>query len=96
MQLQAFSVFDSKAQLFLQPFYSQTVGTALRSFAMAANDAQHQFHLHAGDYSLFHLGAFNQDTAQFTALAAPINLGLAITLVEELASDDADPIQSIG
>lgn len=83
MLLQCFSVFDSKSQAFMQPFFSQTVGTALRSFSVAANDMEHEFRRHGGDYCLFHIGSFNQDTAVFDMLSAPTNLGLAITLVED-------------
>ncbi len=85
MRTQVFSIFDSKAQLFLQPFYSQTTGTALRSFYEAANDENHVFSKHAGDYTLFHLGEFNEETGTHHNLKAKVDLGLAIT--QQLVTD---------
>ncbi len=74
-------MFDSKAEAFIQPFFSQSTGTAIRSFESAANSGEHDFNIHAGDYTLFELGAFDQATAKFEILAAPLNLGTAITFI---------------
>lgn len=79
--MKCFSVFDSAAQAYLPPFYSKTTGLALRSFETAANNAEHDFHNHAGDYTLFELGSFDESTAYFTPLKAPLNLGTALTLL---------------
>ncbi len=83
MKLKVFSIHDSKAEAFIQPFYSQTTGTAVRSFEQACNDANSDFHKFAGDYTLFELGEFDQNTAQFTALKTPTNLGLALTYIKD-------------
>lgn len=78
-----FTVFDSKAEAFLNPFYSNAVGLALRSFEAACNDATHDFHKYAADYTLFQLGTFNQESGTFDLLASPLNLGLAITFINQ-------------
>ncbi len=83
MKLQVFSVFDSKAEAFIQPWYSQTIGTAIRSFEQAVNTEQHDFQKFAGDYCLFHLGDFDQVKGIFTQLQSPTNLGLALTFIKE-------------
>lgn len=83
MKLQVFSVFDSKAEAFIQPWYSQTLGTAIRSFEAAVNTEAHDFQKHAGDYTLFHLGEFDQTLGQFTQLPAAVNLGLAVNFIKE-------------
>lgn len=87
--LNIFSVYDSKAEAFIQPFFSQTIGTALRDFGRAANDAQHQFHQHAGDYTLFHLGSFDPNKADFTLLKAHANLGTALTFINDTLVESA-------
>lgn len=79
--MKCFSVYDSKAEAYLPPFFSKTTGLALRSFETAANKADHDFHDHAGDYTLFELGSFNEQTAEFTALKSPHNLGTALTFI---------------
>ncbi len=79
MVLKIYSVFDSKAEAFLQPFYQTTVGLAVRAFETAANEEGHQFQKYAGDYTLFELGEFDQSSGHFTIHTAPVNLGTAIT-----------------
>lgn len=77
MILAMFTVFDSKAQAYLPPFFVTNAAVAKRSFTQAANDENHDFSRYAGDYSLFELGTFDDSTAQTTLHTAPINLGLA-------------------
>lgn len=87
MQLKMFTVHDSKAEAFLQPFYDQTTASARRAFGAACNDAEHSFCKFPGDYTLFELGEFDQASGQTKLLDSPINLGLAITYVKQGASD---------
>lgn len=79
MKLKMFSVFDSKTEAFMAPFFSLATGSAMRSFETAANEEGHDFQKFGGDYSLFEIGAFDQFTGALTSLDAPINLGLALT-----------------
>lgn len=83
MILKMFTVYDSKAEAFLQPFYAQTTGVAIRIFTAAANDAGHDFNRYAGDYSLFEIGEFDQQSGTLYPLEAQENLGLAITYITE-------------
>lgn len=82
MKLKIFTVFDQKAEAYIQPFFSQTTGTAKRSFETACNDTSHDFNRHAGDYTLFETGTFEQSTGKFDLLDVPINLGSALTFVK--------------
>lgn len=79
MKLTVFSIYDSKAESFVQPFFSPTPGTAMRSFEEACNDSETNFSKHAGDYTLYQLGTFEHNTGKFELLETPINLGLAQT-----------------
>lgn len=78
--LRMFTVYDSKSEAFLKPFYELATGAAVRSFETAANKEGHDFHRHGADYTLFELGTFDPGTAKFEILETPINLGLAITM----------------
>ncbi len=82
MKLQVFSIFDSKAEAFIQPWYSQTLGTAIRSFEQAVNQPDHEFQKFSGDYTLFHLGDFDQVSGRFNQLDTAVNLGLALTFIK--------------
>lgn len=59
-KLLAFTVYDSKAEAFLRPYFAETKGLAMRAFRDAVNDPSHEMHKHAEDYTLFHIGFFNQ------------------------------------
>lgn len=83
MLTKVFAVFDSKASAYLSPFFAKTAGLALRSFEQAANAEEHNFHKYAGDYTLFELGTFNEDTAEIVMLKNHINLGLALVHIEQ-------------
>lgn len=85
MILKTFSIFDSKAEAFLPPFFSPTAAVALRNFEGAANDQDHAFHRHSADYTLFELGEFDDASGSITTHKAPINLGTALTLLHPLA-----------
>lgn len=84
MILKKFTVYDSKAEAYLTPFYTPSTGLAIRSFGVAANQEGHDFYKFGADFTLFELGEFDDKTALETPLAAPINLGTAITFIEQL------------
>lgn len=82
MTLKMFSIFDSKAEAYLAPFFCPTAAVAMRNFEQAANDEGHAFHRHSGDYTLFELSEFNDATAELTPLKTPHNLGLAQNFIK--------------
>ncbi len=77
-----FSVYDTKAAAFMQPFFMPTDGMAIRAITDCVLDPKHGFSQHAADYTLFYLGVFNDDKAVFTVCDAPVNLGSLITFVD--------------
>lgn len=78
--MKIFSVYDSKANAYMQPFFSPTAGTALRAFETIANEEGHEFCKHAADYTLFEIGEWDEFDGQLIQLEAKVNLGLAIEL----------------
>lgn len=78
MRLLAFSIYDSKVERFIQPFFDVTTGSAIRSFGDAVNDNSTAFWKHAEDYTLFHVGIFNQEKGTFEK-HEPVSLGTALT-----------------
>lgn len=78
MKLQMFCVFDSKVEAYMQPFYARTVGEALRSWEQSCNDGQSMMSRHPGDYTLFQVGEFDDQTGRIHAKEAFTNLGTAI------------------
>ncbi len=84
MKLLVFAVFDAAAEAFLTPMFFNTKGEAIRTFADACNAEDHQFRRHADDYTLFHLGMYDQSTGLLEALATPDSMGLALQFIEKL------------
>lgn len=78
MQIKMFTVYDSKAEAYLPPFYMQSTGQAVRSFEDTVNDTAHSMHKHASDYTLFEIGHYDDSTAQVDMLKTPISLGTAL------------------
>lgn len=77
MKLQIFAVHDSKLHGFMLPFFQQNVQMAARAFATGANDPGSTLCQHPEDFTLFHLGSFDDVSGQFEQLPAPVSLGFA-------------------
>lgn len=60
-----FTVYDSKAETFMPPFFVPAIGLAIRAFEDCVNSDDHHFGKHPADYTLFALGEFNTDTGSF-------------------------------
>lgn len=79
---QIFTVYDSKAQAYLQPFYAPTKGAAIRVFSDICNDGTHPFNRHPEDYTLFALGEFDDNNGKLLSLTTPAPIGKAIEFVQ--------------
>lgn len=73
---QMFAVYDSKAATYCVPFSSVNLSTAIRDFASASNDPGTELNRNPLDYSLFHIGNFDEETGVLTS-QVPCNLGMA-------------------
>lgn len=62
MRLHMFAVFDSKVGVYASPFFCRSKGEALRSFEDACGDKGLPFGKHPGDYRLWYLGEFDDNT----------------------------------
>lgn len=57
-----FSVWDSKTEAYMQPFFSPTIGSGIRAFTDAAADPNSMIHKHAADFQLHCIGQFDDAT----------------------------------
>lgn len=92
MILKIFAIYDSKAKAYLPPFFLPEPAVAVRVFSNAANDKDHQFGANPGDYTLFHLGGFDDDTGKITTKATPRNLGIAQQFVKAEYNEDQEEL----
>lgn len=79
-----FSVYDSKAEAFLQPIFCATEGIAFRLFSAAVNDRNHDFHKFAEDYTLFQIGVFDEQDGRLEALQSLKSVCTAIAIRKEV------------
>lgn len=77
------SVRDSAAGVFGVPFFSPSVGVAIRSFSdeVGRSDAQNQLNRHPEDFELFQLGVFDDNDCDFEIFSSPKSLLRAIDCV---------------
>lgn len=86
MKTLVFSVYDSKAEFFGTPFFSQTRGMAIRMFCDAAQDKNTMLAKHPNDFILFEVGTFDDSTGVLEAVK-PVNLGMPILEQEPIMVD---------
>lgn len=77
--MKIFTVFDAKAEAYLQPFYARTNGEAIRSFAEACSNPEHNFCKYGADFTLFDIGEFDENTGVITP-CVPHALGNGLDL----------------
>lgn len=82
MQIQMFTVYDEKAKAYLQPFFLTATGLAIRSFTETVNDPKSAIGRHPADYTLFHIGSFDDSSCTFEA-RTPQSLGNGLEFVED-------------
>lgn len=82
MDKMIFTVFDSAAGAFLEPFFAPTIEFAIRGFRQAVNTEKHQFNTFPEDYTLYHIGEFNA-VAGLIKPQDPRSLGVAITFIDK-------------
>ncbi len=75
MLIKIFAVHDSAAKAYLPPFFMLQEGQATRTFQDCVNSEDHKFYHHPADYTLFHLGNFDDENATFEPLSIPTSLG---------------------
>lgn len=79
MTLEIFSVYDSKVEAYLQPFFLRAKGEAVRAFEETVNDPATKFNKYPADYTLFRVGQYDDRTGTVTKLDVYENLGNAVT-----------------
>lgn len=78
MVSKVFSVYDSKAGIYMPPFLLRSKGDAIRGFTDLCNDEKTAVCRHPSDFTLFELGEFDDDKGEFVMYNAKISLGVAI------------------
>lgn len=84
--LSVYSVYDSKVEAFMQPFFMKTDGEALRSWMDIVNEKSSVFAKHPEDFTLMKLGEYDERSGKFSNEATPRSLGIALQFVRQEAA----------
>lgn len=79
------AVRDKAMEAYMRPFFVPARGMAVRSFAdevqRAAQD--NPIYMHPGDYDLYDLGSFDEETGLFVSLERPVMLARGLDYKKE-------------
>lgn len=96
MILKVFSIYDEKAEAYMQPFFLPKTGMAIRTITNCVNDPKHQFCAHPADYTLFLLGEFDDSSGQYHEMKKPLGNLVEFKTQGELFTDDKKQLKLIG
>lgn len=91
MELLAFCIYDTKAELFQRPFFAPTDGSAIRAVVDEGRRPGSELGAHPTDYVLFCVGAFDDSTGALGGFT-PRNMGLVKSLI---SSDNKASIEKL-
>lgn len=89
MKINIYAVYDAKAEAFGKPIFFNKHGLAKRSFYEAVQHPESEFQKYPHDYSIFHIGEYNEDTAELSAVP-PKQLYTAIEAVNSFNTDSTE------
>lgn len=90
--LRIFALYDDKAKAFMPPFCMPEVGLAIRAFGDLVSDSKHPVGAHPGDYAIYHLGTFDEQSGVITALSVPSVLMNGLEMRAYLAREASDEV----
>jgi len=94
MKLNIYTIYDTASGAYMRPFFGQSDGQAVRSFKDISTDADHEIGKHPEDYSLWRIGAFNDQTAKIDPEDKEC-LATALELVAAARNVDKDRMEEL-
>jgi len=85
MTATGFSIYDTKAQAYLPPFFMATIGLGVRAFGDVLRDSSSPLSKHPRDYELYKVGEFDDSTGHLRmgAIQAPLLLVTGTQALED-------------
>ena len=68
MKLEMFSIYDTKSETYFQPIFLMNEAMMLRQFADMANDKDCAISKHPEDYTLYHLGSWQDQDSKIKTI----------------------------
>lgn len=81
MILKAFSIRDSKGEVFNPPFYKHTHGEAERDFTELCKDEKSMVKKYPEDFDLYYVGQWDDQKGIFISLDTPQHVVKAVSVI---------------
>lgn len=81
MMLKAFSIRDSKSEVFNTPFFNKTMGEAERNFRTLVNDEKSTVHKFPEDFDLYWIGDYDDNSGTMKTLDTPQHIIKAVQVL---------------
>lgn len=88
MKEKAFTVYDSKSEIYSRPMYAATTEAGKRLFHQAVNQEGSQYGMYGGDYTLFEIGTWDDNKGEVTMHKVHVNHGAAIAYLDVASNHD--------
>lgn len=86
-KLMMFTVRDTKASAYLQPFFMPNEATAIRAMSNCLSTPGHQFYVNPEDFGLYCLGEYDVLDGKCTLLDAPEHVVNLVDLISVHEND---------
>jgi len=83
MTTRIFSVLDKKAQIYNSPVCLHNIGVACRAFGELANNPDHAYGKHPGDYEIWELGTYDDSNGKIVPHQEKLHVYDMIDLVAD-------------
>jgi hypothetical protein len=83
-----FTVYDSKSEAYLQPWFVPTAAVAIRAFTDCCKNPEHNFGQHPEDYHLYQVGVWDRLKGTVTAEDAPMHVLHGTHAIKQLGEND--------
>lgn len=77
MKTEMFVIYDNKARAYNKPFYMLNADCAVRTFRDLANDPASEISKNPEDYSMFHIGTYDDENATCEMHPSPLHVANA-------------------
>lgn len=85
MKLKAFTIRDTKGEVFNTPFFQKTHGEAERSFKSLLSDQQSMVAKYPEDYDLYYIGEYDDQSGQLLGLDTPQHIVKAVQIMNTIS-----------
>lgn len=94
MKMFVCSIYDSATKAYLRPLFLTTIAQGVRLFQDEVNKVDSPMCAHPADYTLFHIGYFDEESGVLEAIA-PVSCGHGLQFKDVFAPVNEDNVKKL-